>query len=166
MSHLGLIPLSLPQPSPSVPPGFPCGSPGSSVLSFPFVSFRPSQLHSHAAPLVLAFRSPSGVLLCFRFLSSASALGSDYSASCRFLSLHPCFPLTAGSSGARLSASLDACCHAFGSASVLSFSCNPFPGLTAVRHRRSQQLPAFFLAASGRPLSLHLRGGFGQSDTP
>ena len=79
--------------SPSVPPGFPWCPSGSSVLSFPFVSFRPSllrlpRLFHRCSP----FGLPPALLPCLRFLSSASALGSDYSAFCFFLSLHPRFP--------------------------------------------------------------------------
>ena len=64
--------------------------------SFPFVlpNFAPA-----AVPLVLAFSSASFPLLLFkafvlyfRFLSSTSALGSDYSAFCFFRSLLPGFP--------------------------------------------------------------------------
>ena len=80
-----------PDLSPYSRPGFPChlsGSVYSASCLFPFVlpSFAPT-----AVPLVLPFWiSPRGSTLDFRFLSSASALASHYSAS---VSSFPCFPL-------------------------------------------------------------------------
>ena len=62
----------------------------SDSCSFPFAlpCFAPT-----AVPQVPAFRSPSGVLLCFRFLSSASALGFRLLSLCFFLSsLFPALP--------------------------------------------------------------------------
>ena len=90
-----------PDLSPYSRPGFPChlsGSVYSASCLFPFVlpSFAPT-----AVPLVLPFWiSPRGSTLDFRFLSSASALASHYSAS---VSSFPFFPLPphSGFHGAR-----------------------------------------------------------------
>ena len=73
------------------------------VLSFLFVSFRPSLLRSHSrstgdplsAPL---FRFPLGPVPDFHFLSSASVLASHYSASVSSFPLSSRFRLTVASS--------------------------------------------------------------------
>ena len=84
--------FSLRQLSPFVTPGFPCVSPGSSVLGFLFVSFRPSLLRSHSCSAgarlsVPLWRSPwlphSFVRFCFRLQLLSVLL---------FLSLHPNLP--------------------------------------------------------------------------
>ena len=164
-SQVPPFPLSLLRPSPLVPPGFPCVPHDSSVLSFPFVSFRPSQLRSHGCSTGAHLRSPSGVFPGFRFLSSASALGFGYSAFRASFPFIPVFPRWV-LSGACLSASLAACFHAVGSALVLGLPAIPFPGLTASRHRRSHSSRPSSFRLPAVPLAFALGSVIGQSDTP
>ena len=73
-------------------PGFPCLLSRFFVLSFLFVSFRPSPIRSHSwssgAYLMLSLSGFSLASAFFRPLQ----LGSDYSAFRSFLSLLPAFP--------------------------------------------------------------------------
>ena len=77
-------------------PFSPFGFAYSASCLFPFAlpCFAPA-----AVQQVLTFRSPSGVLHCFRILSSASALGFNYSASA---SSFPSLPRFASQSASRV----------------------------------------------------------------
>ena len=111
-------------------------------LSVCFLSSFPASLPT-AVPLVLAFRSPSGVsplppLSFVRFRFRLRLLSFP-------LLLFPSsrLPLTVVLSGARLSASLAACCHARGSALVLSFPAYSLPRSHCLASQSLRQLPAF-----------------------
>ena len=122
-------------------------------LQFPFVFRRPQSLQlllpAHPCPplslpafsgLPLSRPSAASASLsdprCFRLLSLASVLGSDYSAFRAFFSLLPVSP-GGGSFGACLSAFRSACFHASLSALVLSF----LHFLSPLRCLASQWLP-------------------------
>ena len=119
-------------------------------LSVCFLSSFPASLPT-AVPLVLAFRSPSGVsplppLSFVRFRFRLRLLSFP-------LLLFPSsrLPLTAVLSGARLSASLAACCHARGSALVLSFPAYSLPRSHCLASQSLRQLPAFALRLRPSP---------------
>ena len=133
-------------------------------LSVCFLSSFPASL-----PRLFRWCSPfisSGCLsFAFCFLSSASALGTDYSAFRFYFSLHPASP-NGGSVRANLSAFRYACCHAFLSALVLSMMHLPFTVSCFATHRLLQD-PAIFLSALRQfPLVNTLGSGYLAGDAP
>ena len=136
----------------------------STRLSVCFLSSFPASLPT-AVPLVLAFWSPSGVLLGFCILSFALALGSDYLA---FRSSFPFIPASPHVGSFRCSfirfprRLFPYARFRFGT----QLSCDPLPGIIILHHRCSNNSRPNVLQPSAVPLAFALGSVFGQSDTP
>ena len=129
------------------------------VLGFLSVSFHPTQFRSHSCStgdhlsLSPSVPSPSFPLSFVRFFS-----GSDYSAfafSFPFIPASPCL----GLSGADLSVSLPACCHAFRFTLVLSLPAFLFSA-SLFRNTGATSVADLLFPARSFPLAYALGSGY------